>query len=602
MNIDDQPVPALVLQAWKQSIAHATPAAIQKLVGQHKELGAGYRVGKVDIKVACTRIRHQLGLLAELPPAYRALLRQTTLADGWVSVLSRQALERWAAPLCHYFGTLALVAALYLDEREAVRQLAAQWLEQPPGQAPHEAPAPEALQAAAQGLHAECAPLWAHLHTLSTQAAVPTTVADPPTPMAGTHRTANEQRLVQALREKDKEAKRLRRELNALSGQYQQQALDLAAVQHAWDTAKALAATAQAEHTALQTQWEARVTQRVTALLDERLLPWLRPAEALADEVAALSGSHHNLLQQAEALLQRQAAHDRLHGLRSQLRTELQACHEAHARLEQARHDALRPLPELWPLAQRLQARIEQIEQRLQDPAPAVTPAPAHPLLAQIEQTLAAQQTLDGVADIRQALQASATLGWLQGPALAQAYALVDQASVRLYAQVSMAPSGEHYSDWWRVLPLRALQTALTQGHHASLLVDGHNVLYTQVADFRPWYEQGQPGALAREQLTRLLLAVAQRYPTLHIDLWFDGPVLSESTRAANLRVHFSGGQGSDRADARILAHLHHLQVAVPAQLRLLVTQDQAQATQAEHAGAWVLAPAELLWWLRPRA
>jgi len=608
MKIDNQPVPAVVLEAWKQAIARAAPAAIQKLVGQHKELSAGYRVGKIDVKVARTRIQHQLGLLSELPPAYRDLLRDGTLSASLVSVLSEQALECWAAPLCHYFGTLALVAALYLDEREAVRQWAPQWLERPPGRAPPEA-APacsEAAQAAAQGLRTALAPLLTHVRALLPEAAQPqiapsAAVVGPEVgaaaPLLNTRRTANEQRLTHALRDKDKEAKRLRRELNALSGQHQQLGLDLAAAEHALEGAKTLAAIATAEHMALQTQWQARVTQRVTTLLDERLLPWLRPAEALADKVEALSESESTLLQQAEALLQRQAAQDRLHGLRSQLRTQLQACQQAHARLMQAHHDALHPLPDLLALAQRLQARSEQIEQLLQEHAPA--PAPEHPLLAQIAQTLAAQQTLDGVAQVRRALQASVSLGWLQGAALEQAYALVDQASIALYARGSAAPSGVEHADWWGVLPLRALQTELAQGHPATLVVDGHNVLYTQVADFRPWYEQGLPGAQARQHLTSLLLALAQRYPTLHIDLWFDGPLLSDSTKAANVRVHFSGGQGSDRADARILAHLHHLQIADPAKPRLLVTQDQAQATQAQDTGAWVLTPARLLWWLR---
>ncbi|GAB3355346.1 MULTISPECIES: hypothetical protein [Giesbergeria] len=601
MTIDDQPVPALVLEAWKQSIVRATPAAIQALVAQQPELGAGFRIGKIDLTIARNRIQRRLGQLQELPCVYRDLLVQTTLSASLVSVLSQQVLERWAVPLCHCFGTVALVAALYLDERDAVRHLAPQWLAHPP--APEEAPTADTVRVAAPRLQAELLPLLAHLHTLSAQAGVsdaassvvPTAPnAHTPAPTPSTRRTANEQRLMQAWREKDKESKRLRRELNALTGQHQQQGQALASAQHALESAKTLAATAEAERIALQTQWETRVTQRVTALWDERLLPWLRPAETLADEVAALSSNHSSLLQQADALLQRQAAHDRLHGLRSQLRTELLACQQAHARLVQAHRDALRPLPELLPLAQQLQARMQHIEQCLHNHAP--LPAPAHPLLAQMEQTLATQQTLDGVAAMRRALQASATLGWLDNQSLQQAYALIDQASIRLYALTSTAPRGAKNL----ALPLRALQTELAQGHPATLLVDGHNVLFTQTAAFKPWYEQGQPGAQAREHLTALLVATAQRYPTLHIHLWFDGPVLSDSTRAANMRVHFSGGQGSDRADARLLAYLHHLQVATPAHLRLLVTQDQAQAAQAEDTGAWILAPAELLYWVRP--
>lgn len=285
MKIADQPIPALVLEAWKQSIVRATPTAIQTLVAQQQELGAGYRIGKVDLAVARNRIQRRLGQLHELPCAYRELLVQTTLSASLVSVLSEQVLERWAVPLCHCFGTVALVAALYLDEREAVRHLAPQWLEHPP--VPEEAaPAPAAatMRVAAQRLQADLLPLLAHLHTLSTQATAPDTAssvvstepnANTPAPPSSARRTTNEQRLMQAWREKDKQAKRLRRELNALTVQHQQQGQALASAQHALDNAKTLAATAEAEHMALQTQWEARVAQRVTALWDERLLPWL---------------------------------------------------------------------------------------------------------------------------------------------------------------------------------------------------------------------------------------------------------------------------------------------------------------------------------------
>lgn len=619
MKIDDQPVPAPVLEVWRQSITQAPPAAIQTLVSKHQELGDGFRVGKVKMDVARTRIQSQLGKLAELPPAYRDLLKPNTLSGTLVAVLSQQALECWAAPLCHCFGTAVVAAALYLDEREAVRALAPQWLEKSPAQDLEEMCAQttantsgktSAIHTTASVFQEAWSPLSAHLQALSIHTAglaggAPHVAVVSPAasvPISDAQHSAHEQRLMQSLRSKDKEVKSLRREFNALSGQHQQQALTLAAAQHALQEAKIFASTAEAQRDALQAQWEAQVARRVSALLDERLLPWLLPAEVLADEVAASSGNHQNLLQQAETLLQRQATQDRLYGLRSKLHAELQSCQDALVRVEDARREALRPLPELQTLARQLQAHITQIEQKLRQHSVAITSASAaeHPLLERIEQTLAAQHTIDGVAEVRRALQASATLGWLPGPALERAYALVDQASTRRYALASMAPGGEKNEAWLRALPLQALQTELAQGHQATLVVDGHNVLYTQTAEFKNWYEQGLPGTKARHHLTQLLMAVAQHYPTLSVYLWFDGPVLSDRTWAANMRVHYSGGQGRDRADDRILAYLKYLQSdATPSHLRVLVTADQAEATQAEEVGALVLAPAPLLWWLR---
>ncbi len=623
MKIDQQPVPAQVLEVWKKSIAQATPAAINALLGQHQELCFGFRMGKVKMEVARTRIQGQLIKMGELPPPYAELLRLNTLAGTLVAVLSQQALVFWGAPICHCFGTEAIVAALYLDEREEVRALAPQWLEKSPAQdfdivASGKLPPDKAriARAAAVTFQEQLALLIGHLQTMSNYvsvlaAAKPGAALANPTPSTSTaiappldaRRSANEQRLTQSLRSKDKEVKHQRREFNALSDQHQQQALALAAAQHALQEAKTLAHTAHTERTALQAQWEAQVARRVSALLDERLLPWLRPAEVLADEVEALSGNNKDLLKDADILLQRQTAQDRLYGLRSKLNAELQSCQDAFTRIQDARREALRPLPELQTLAQRLQARIDLIEHKLhQRSCAAVAPASAaeHPLLERIEQTLAAQHTLDGVAEVRRTLQASAALGWLPEPTLAQAYALVDQASVQRYALATIAPGSAKNEEWLRTLSLQVLQTELAQGRKTTLVVDGHNVLYTQPAEFRDWHdEQGQPGTKARYRLIKLLAGIAERYPTLEVHLWFDGPILADRTWAPNMRVHYSGGDGRDRADDCILSYLRYLHSdTAPARLRVLVTADQGEATQAEEVGALLLAPAQLLWWL----
>ena len=65
-----------------------------------------------------------------------------------------------------------------------------------------------------------------------------------------------------------------------------------------------------------------------------------------------------------------------------------------------------------------------------------------------------------------------------------------------------------------------------------------------------------------------------------------------------NLRVRFSGGSGSNRADRQILAFLHHLGTASPELTRAVVTADQDEARAAERSHAMVMAPEELALWL----
>jgi hypothetical protein len=111
-----------------------------------------------------------------------------------------------------------------------------------------------------------------------------------------------------------------------------------------------------------------------------------------------------------------------------------------------------------------------------------------------------------------------------------------------------------------RAFPLQALQAALARRLPCTLVVDGHNVLHLLPSLFRPYHDaQGQPTGRARQALAQRLQALAERHPTLHVELWFDGPVQDTRSLSEQVRVHFSGGEGSDRADGAIVAYVRHM-------------------------------------------
>lgn len=603
MKIDDQPIPREVKQAWKKSVTQATPAAIRALASLDKEIHTGYRgAGKVDLAVAQKRILNRLDHLQELPTAYRALLAGTTLFSSLVNVLSEQALVQLEVQWCHYFGRTEMVAAMLLDERKAVRTLAQNWWATLPTDdltAGSSNSSSNTRRAAAQALQAELIPLLAHLHKLVSDTAEPDMVPTSAIVKAPEvhHNKLQEQQLLQSVH--DKEIKHLRRELHLVLAQCERQGHALESTQRALQAANVCAAKACTDLAALQSEWDARIQQRVEALLDERLLPWLRPAEALADQVSALYQHQppFSFIEQAQALLQKQATSDRQHGLRSQLRAELAGCQEACAQLELAHHDALRPLPELATMVQKLQARTQQIEKILQTGTKAL---PANPLLYSIAQTLACATDLEAIAAVRRALQASEALGWLQQQAQEQAYQLIDEASAKIYAVAGAVQRNDKNRARLRVLPLRAMQAELADQRNAMLVVDGHNILYTQTAHFKALYEEGRPGAKARYDLGQKLVALGRCYPQLTIHLWFDGDFPADKTLSANVREYYSGGQGVDRADQCIVAYLRHFQAKTPALMRAVVTGDLNEGVQAERTGALVMAPPELMLWLRP--
>ena len=142
------------------------------------------------------------------------------------------------------------------------------------------------------------------------------------------------------------------------------------------------------------------------------------------------------------------------------------------------------------------------------------------------------------------------------------------------------------------------LQAAIDQGADCSLVVDGHNVLHGLPAWFGPHHEQGQPGARARRVLEERLAELALAAPSLRIHLWFDGVEMNDHTRLANLRVHFSGGSGMNRADERIVAYLRHLQAAEPDAPRAVVSADGDIQLAAGQTGTMAIPPEEFEAWL----
>jgi YacP-like NYN domain len=399
---------------------------------------------------------------------------------------------------------------------------------------------------------------------------------------------------VLALRERRREAGRLAQELAASRQEVERLRVEVDRLRPALDLAGQRADRAEAELAGLRGHFEAQVLERVQALLDERLLPWLVPAETLARSAEDPRG--RDLLEQAERLLQEQAVLDRRYGLRRQLQAELDSCRQMLDRLTEARAESLRPLPQLVTLQREIGQRVATLQQQLGDP---VVPDPAATgNLSRLQQTMAQADSLEQLSTIRQALGAAEPLGLLADDERARAYALLADLASRLYARQGICRTATQDREGLRNLPLYALQSTLALGHRATLVVDGHNVLFTLPALFRPFFEDGMPGSRARQALEQRLAALARRHPRLSLQLWFDGGVASERTVSENLRVSFSGGSGSNRADRQILAFLHHLEVSSPDLARTVVTADRDEARAAERTGAMVMAPEELALWL----
>lgn len=597
MKIDEHEIPKSIVLAWCVALARLPDAKLRSLAAD-QGLAAGFRANKMPADVARTRLRSAMESYSELPEKLRLALREVSPASALTVPLSDQWVMEQIEGLARCFGHAETIGALLLDGRASLREHALEMLDNWDGGEPTE----EDRQLAGEELAKELQNLRQALQALPALqppdcGASPSGQADYPdhsTLTARAPRPQSERQLVLALRERRREVGRLAQELATSRQEVERLRAEVDRLRPALELAGQHADRAEAELADLRGHFKAQVLERVQALLDDRLLPWLVPAETLARSAEDPRGQ--DLLEQADKLLQEQAVLDRRYGLRRQLQAELDSCRQMLGRLVEARAESLRPLPQLATLQREIGQRIRTLQQQLGDQ---VAPDPAAlGNLSRLQQAMAQADSLEQLSAIRQALSAAEPLGLLADEERAQAYVLLADLASRLYARQGICRTAAQDREGLKHLPLHAMQSTLALGQRATLVVDGHNVLFTLPALFRPFFENGNPGGRARDALEQRLAALAKRHPRLDIQLWFDGGTVSERTVLDNLRVRFSGGSGSNRADLQILAFLHHLGTASPELARAVVSADQDEARAAERSGAMVMAPEELALWL----
>lgn len=611
MQIDGADVPQSVIAIWMAAIDQLSAHKVRLLAAARPSVTQGFRPGSIDVNVGRERLKLVLTKSAELPVDIREQLRGTGLATSLLIVFSVEALERIAVPLAGFFGFEATASSFLLDDRLAVRALGRSLLAPNAGTVP-----PSTQYEAAAQLIVEIGPFLKHIREILYYHDVPVVgsgVVTPKSNASGSElvqvrapRPKREVELVSLLRTKRLEVNRLTRENGSLNSRLNLVAAERAAKSAKLDEILGQLKATQAELRELKVHFETRVDEAVRSRLDEKLLPWLKSSEALA-QTANFLGVHdplnrlkspesetpvgHEVIQTAQRLLSRQAELDRRFGLRSAMRAERDRCKDLLVRLHEAQVDSIKPLAELTESIRSLELRIRQIDEVFGSD---VWDDRKSPVLLRLEATFAKAGSLDDLSILRKRLIACEPLGLLSEEELSSAYELLGTASSKAYARVGVG------SDWavgrkdLSGLPLYAMKAALSCGKACTLVVDGHNVLWMVPALFRVHYEQGQPGAQARQALQSALLALAARHPTLTTHLWFDSKVMEDRTLAENLRVHFSGGEGANRADRQMLAFLAHMSASATDEIRTIATADTDVAASAQAAGALVMTPQEL--------
>jgi hypothetical protein len=346
------------------------------------------------------------------------------------------------------------------------------------------------------------------------------------------------------------------------------------------------------QHAQLQHSIESSIERGIEERLNARLYPWLAPAEAL--DRAARASNTAPLLERARTTLARQAALDRRYGLWSQLHAERAALRDVLAATRTAQLESLRPLPELATTQTELETRITELETLLCiGPSGRKSDGP----LTAIRQRLAEATSIDQLAVVHAGIRATADLGVLSGQMLSDAYGLINAAFERCYDQSTRQRGAAPAAVATARTSFIALRRCLEHHTACTLLIDGHNCLFAlrELLDL-PFDEEGpSPGAC--QHFAGRLVPVARQHRHLAIQLWFDSSTAAIEPVEENLRVHYSGGTGRDRADQGIISYLRS-RVHAPRKSTdhpFVVTADRAEAAEVEATGARVIAPEEFV-------
>lgn len=549
--------PALTLadlrHAFEELLTRLPTKALEPFARRKQLLGGGYRPG--NAKLLCALVANALGpRLLTYDAELAALLRTHDPVSRLLAMLSREVLEGRAVQLMAFFGKAPFLLGLLMDPREDVRAKVE----------------PRLASTAAELPTAETA------RDLLAQAFSPIVElgAIAPASAAGRETIAE---LRKQIEETEKKARRDRRELEEKHlAEGREVKSRIATMQFNIDERQKKIDALEAELERTRATLEARARALASARRIESLRPWLEPVQAVEAKLAE-PGSD-DLLARTRKALNQQALLDRASARRAELQSRLEALELALGDATRALAAALNPAPDLVACRAELEAACRDLRATLQ------LPEPESPLERELQARIDAL-TPKTVSDTANLLTLAERLNLLpSGTAGELRTRLRQRANAPTLAgelQDKDAPTGPN-----AIEQRNPLLAAALQGRQPLLLfLDAHNIL-----NGLSRYKQRRGTAVthedARKALEHDIARLLANLPLLHAHLVWDGGTRSDFTRAQNLTVHYSGGEGDHRADRYILDQLSFFRENAPDLPRLLVSDDNDFCAEARRLGA----------------
>jgi hypothetical protein len=552
--------------------------ALVKLV---PALGRGLRPTAASAKFIRKRLAALIADPGHLTDELRYFLAQEGFSGQLVVVLSARVLKECLPELLAIYGRERLLAALLVDSRPEVRQLAMDYCR---GDDWQTRPLPDA-QTATASLVEGLQPFLETIAPLRGESAPGGDGVDSESRKAereGARQkiAALEERLRQA---RDFEKTERKREEKIAAGQRREADLEakLTRERQLRLTAETALAQARAALEALGEAQEEAVRSRVEAEMQSVVREWLAAPLRLDQAMEEpTTGSGADILDRVRSALALQTERDRHFGNRRQLRQRLAELRQAEESLLQAASEALNPLPELVTLLTELQGEVARLEEILGEPGQ------TNPITQRLTALIRQADSQEGLARVKRLLHelsASGCLNRAESNALYQEY---HQCLGRLFDRFAPAPLAASQECDPAVTVIKGVA-----GECRFLwLLDGYNILFGLPDLFSASYQEGRPAAKARQ----LLLSLVDRRLTGSgslADVFFDGEVSQQENFSPRVRVVYSGGGGTrvrNRADQAILDWLES-QPQTADLTRVVVTDDRELADRCQALGIRVM-------------
>jgi len=594
MKINDIDVPARALIAWRRLLAEVDDSRLAEWAADYKNFISGFRPGKVPGQAVRGKLIAMLEHQGSIPEPLGSALQRLGITRSIINVFSEDVIRATAPNLHAYYGDLAF-AAMLLDDRDDVRMLGYEYLQNSVSpldevegkekQSLRDEISPLTRTAAAERIIGQLRPFVRDFTRIILDSKATDDKA------SKEENTQGETESIHALNDKlsklESDLKRSKSHAERLESNLLLKEQELLKVKRLRDTAREKLSTTSDALASLEAELEQRVSDSINHRLNERLRPWL--SSLITQEGLSQSTRKDTLLTAVSEVLRRQAEVDKQYGTIQKLEEQLGDLREAREKLLFTLGNSIQPNREIPLLISRIDLEIETLEKHLgRKERPELSP-----FTTQLCSEIKLADSLETLSEIRTRVMKTSDSGRLSSAETKILFEIVLERTDQLYCSTLIESSRTWHHESFLGLPGNYLRALISDRQHCRLIIDGHNLIFSRDDLFGEFYEGGTPKALAREELINRSIGLVEQFQSVVMDIWFDGPELTNKTVHESLRVHFSGGHGTDRADDSIVAFLMALK-SNDILVTFVVTNDRALRERCNTVGARVIACHEI--------